>query len=60
MIINRRFVPRIQEFEVGEELKTMKGGKTMDPDGIPIETWRCLRDSYNMANQSIQAYLSIG
>jgi hypothetical protein len=22
----------------------MKGGKTMGPDGIPIEAWRCLRD----------------
>uniref|UniRef100_A0A0A9HPD4 Uncharacterized protein n=1 Tax=Arundo donax TaxID=35708 RepID=A0A0A9HPD4_ARUDO len=25
-------------------LKRMKGGKTMSPDGIPIEVWRYLRD----------------
>ncbi|ONM20895.1 Nuclear pore complex protein GP210 [Zea mays] len=28
---------RIQESEVKEALKRMKGGKAMDPDGIPIE-----------------------
>ena len=39
---NRRFVQRIQEYEVRETLKRMKGGKTMGPDGIPIEVWRCL------------------
>jgi len=39
---NRRFVRRIQEVEVGEALKTMKGGKAMGPDGISIEVWRCL------------------
>jgi hypothetical protein len=39
---NRRFVRRIQETEIGEALKRMKGGKTMGPDGIPIEVWRCL------------------
>ena len=41
---NRRFVRRIQEFEVKEALKRMKGGKAMGPDGIPIEVWRCLGD----------------
>ena len=41
---NRRFVRRIQEAEIGEALKRMKGGKVMDPDGIPIEVWRCLGD----------------
>ena len=41
---NRRFVRRIQEFEVREALKRMKGGKTIGPDGIPIEVWRCLGD----------------
>ena len=41
---NRRFVRRIQESEVREALKRMKGGKAMGPDGIPIEVWRCLRD----------------
>ena len=34
---NRRFVRRIQESEVREALKRMKGGKAMGPDGIPIE-----------------------
>ena len=41
---NRRFVRRIQEAEVREALKKMKGGKAMGPDGIPIEVWRCLGD----------------
>ena len=35
---------RIQEPEIGEALKRMKGGKAMGPDGIPIEVWRCLGD----------------
>ncbi|CAN6336649.1 unnamed protein product [Urochloa humidicola] len=39
---NRRFVRRIQEAEIEEALKRMKGGKAMGPDGIPIEVWRCL------------------
>ncbi|CAO2043645.1 unnamed protein product [Urochloa humidicola] len=39
---SRRFVRRIQEVEVEEALKRMKGGKAMGPDGIPIEVWRCL------------------
>ena len=41
---NRHFVWIIQEFEVREALKRMKGGKAMGPDGIPIEVWRCLWD----------------
>ena len=41
---NRRFVRRIQESEVKEALKRIKGGKAMGPDGIPIEVWRCLGD----------------
>ena len=41
---SRRFVRRIQELEVREALKMMKGGKAMGPDGIPIKVWRCLRD----------------
>ena len=41
---NRRFVRRIQEPEIGEALKRMKGGKAMGPDGIPIEVWRCLKN----------------
>jgi hypothetical protein len=39
---NRRFVRRIQEAEIEEALKRMKGGKAMGSDGIPIEVWRCL------------------
>jgi hypothetical protein len=35
---------RIQESEVKDALKRMKGGKTMGPDGISIEVWRTLRD----------------
>ena len=38
------FVRRIQEAEIGETLKRMKGGKAMGPDGIPIQVWRCLGD----------------
>jgi hypothetical protein len=33
-----------QESEVKEALKRMKGGKTMGPDGILIEVWKCLGD----------------
>jgi hypothetical protein len=36
-------VHRIQEYEVKDALKRMKGGKAMGPDGIPIEVenfWR--------------------
>jgi hypothetical protein len=35
--LNRQFVRRIQESEVEDALKRTKGGKTMGPDGIPIE-----------------------
>jgi hypothetical protein len=34
----------IQEFEVKDALKRMKGGKTMGPNGVPIEVWRSLED----------------
>jgi hypothetical protein len=34
---NRRFVRRIQESEVKEDLKNMKIGKALGPDDIPIE-----------------------
>ena len=37
-----RFVRRIQESEVKEALKRMKGGKAMGPDCIPIEVWKGL------------------
>jgi hypothetical protein len=42
--LNRQFMRRIQESEVKDALKRMKGGKTMGPDGIPIEVWRTLGD----------------
>jgi hypothetical protein len=42
--LNRQFVRRIQESEVKDALKRMKGGKTMGLDGIPIEMWRTLGD----------------
>jgi hypothetical protein len=35
--LNRQFIRRIQESEVKDALKRMKGGKAMDLDGIPIE-----------------------
>jgi hypothetical protein len=35
---------RIQESEVKDALKRMKGGNTMGPDGISVEVWRSLRD----------------
>jgi hypothetical protein len=41
---NKRFVRRIQESEVKEALKKMKIDKTLGPDDIPIEVWRCLED----------------
>jgi hypothetical protein len=30
---------KIQEFEVKDALKRMKGGKAMGPDGLAIEVW---------------------
>jgi hypothetical protein len=42
--LNRQFVRRIQESEVKDALKRMKGGKAMGSDGIPIEVWRTLGD----------------
>jgi hypothetical protein len=35
---------RIQESEVKDALKMMKGGKAIGPDEIPIEVWRSLGD----------------
>jgi hypothetical protein len=40
--LNRQFVRTIQEYAIKDVLKRMKGGKTMGPDGIPIEVWRSL------------------
>jgi hypothetical protein len=42
--LKRQFVHRIQESEVKDVLKRMKGDKTMGPDAIPIEVWRSLGD----------------
>jgi hypothetical protein len=42
--LNRQFVSRIQESEVKDALKMMKGGNAMGPDGMPIEVWRTLGD----------------
>jgi hypothetical protein len=42
--LNRCFVRIIQESEVKEALKSMKGDKAMGPDGIPIEVWKCPGD----------------
>jgi hypothetical protein len=42
--LNRQFVCRIQESEVKDALKRMKGGKAMGPDEILIEVWRSLGD----------------
>jgi hypothetical protein len=42
--LNRQFVHRIQESEVKDDLKMMKRGKAMGPDGISIEVWRTLGD----------------
>lgn len=35
---NRRFVRRIQQYEVKDTLKRMKEGNTMGSDGIQIDT----------------------
>jgi hypothetical protein len=35
---------RIQESEVKDALKRMKGGKAMDLNGLPIEVWKTLGD----------------
>jgi hypothetical protein len=42
--LNRQFVHRIQESEVKNALKRMKGGKMMGPNGIRIEVRRTLGD----------------
>jgi hypothetical protein len=41
--LNRQFVRRIQEFDVKDALKRMKGNKATGLDGLPIEVWRTLR-----------------
>jgi hypothetical protein len=49
--LNRQFVRRIQESEVKDTLKRMKGGKTMGPDGRQDDgsgwdTYRSVEDSW--------------
>jgi hypothetical protein len=41
---NWRFVRRIQDIEIKKAFERMKGGKALDPDGVPIEVWRSLKD----------------
>ncbi|KAI0502621.1 hypothetical protein KFK09_017576 [Dendrobium nobile] len=38
------FYWHISKTEVKETLKKMKCGKTIEPDDIPIEVWKCLGD----------------
>ena len=40
--LNRKYMRRINESKVKEALKTMKSRKTVGPDGISIDVWRCL------------------
>ncbi|KAL6517796.1 hypothetical protein OROMI_033497 [Orobanche minor] len=41
-MVNREFKRRIQKSEVTMALKKMGSKKAEEPDGIPIEVWRCL------------------
>ena len=40
--INVEFVLRVRRVEVEVALKRMKPKKTVGPDGISVEVWRCL------------------
>ena len=40
--LNIRECSRISKEEVKEALKKMKSGKTVGPDFIPVEVWKCL------------------
>jgi len=40
--MNRNYMRKISESEVKEVLKRMKSRKTVCPNGIPIDVWRCL------------------
>jgi hypothetical protein len=42
--LNKHFEHRIQEFDVKDAFKRMKGGKAIGPDRILIEVWRSLGD----------------
>jgi hypothetical protein len=58
--LSRQFVRSIQESEVKDVLKRMKGGKAMGPDGIPMEVWMthgdvaivCLNKLFNLIFRS--------
>jgi hypothetical protein len=49
--LNRQFVHRIQESEVKDALKRMKGGKVMGPDGIPIEVWSVRKTELSLSSR---------
>lgn len=38
-------VPGISKAEVRAALKRMKNGRTVGPDDIPVEVWKCLRET---------------
>ena len=40
--INFTFYRRIRVREVKDALRKMTSGKTVGPDGIPIEVWKCM------------------
>ena len=40
--INFTFYRRIRVREVKDALRTMTSGKSVGPDGIPIEVWKCM------------------
>jgi hypothetical protein len=42
--LNRQFIHRIQESEVKDVLKRIKGGKAMGLNGIRIKVWRSIGD----------------
>ena len=42
--LNRDFMHRIRPFKVKEVLHQMKTRKTVGPDAISIEVWKCLKE----------------
>jgi hypothetical protein len=61
-------VRSIQESEVKDVLKRMKGGKAMGPDGIPMEVWRthgdvaivCLNKLFTLSSDRTRCLMSGG
>ena len=41
---DHRYLHKISVMEVKKALKKMKIGKSLGPDGIPIEAWKCMGD----------------